>query len=39
MSYQEKAVGNQIIYVFGLAMLLVYLCWPASTKAGSRRCR
>ena len=26
MSYQEKLVGNQIIYVFGLGMLLVYLC-------------
>ena len=26
MSYQEKVVGNQIIYVFGLGMLLVYLC-------------
>jgi HAE1 family hydrophobic/amphiphilic exporter-1 len=26
MSYQEKAVGNQIVYVFGLGMLLVYLC-------------
>jgi HAE1 family hydrophobic/amphiphilic exporter-1 len=26
MSYQEKIVGNQIIYVFGLGMLLVYLC-------------
>jgi HAE1 family hydrophobic/amphiphilic exporter-1 len=25
MSYQEKAVGNQMYYVFGLAMLLVYL--------------
>src|SRR4051794_20356845 len=25
MSYQEKVVGNQIYYVFGLAMLLVYL--------------
>ncbi len=25
MSYQEKVVGNQIVYVFGLAMLLVYL--------------
>ena len=25
MSYQEKAVGSQIYYVFGLAMLLVYL--------------
>ncbi|MFG1417347.1 efflux RND transporter permease subunit [Xanthobacter sp. V0B-10] len=24
MSYQEKAVGNQIYYVFGLAVLLVY---------------
>ena len=26
MSYQEKIVGNQIVYVFGLGMLLVYLC-------------
>jgi HAE1 family hydrophobic/amphiphilic exporter-1 len=26
MSYQEKQVGNQIVYVFGFAMLLVYLC-------------
>src|SRR6202041_320275 len=26
MSYQEKVVGGQIIYVFGLGMLLVYLC-------------
>ncbi|MBN9041410.1 MAG: transporter [Rhizobiales bacterium 62-47] len=25
MSYQEKSVGNQIYYVFGLALLLVYL--------------
>ena len=25
MSYQEKAVGNQLYWVFGLAMLLVYL--------------
>jgi HAE1 family hydrophobic/amphiphilic exporter-1 len=25
MSYQEKIVGNQMIYVFALAMLLVYL--------------
>ena len=25
MSYQEKVVGDQIYYVFGLAMLLVYL--------------
>ncbi len=24
MSYQEKAVGNQIYYVFALAVLLVY---------------
>ena len=24
MSYQEKAVGGQIYFVFGLAMLLVY---------------
>ena len=26
MSYQEKVVGNQIIYAFGLGLLLVYLC-------------
>ncbi len=26
MSYQEKAVGNQIIYAFGFGLLLVYLC-------------
>ncbi|MBV8091779.1 MAG: efflux RND transporter permease subunit, partial [Acetobacteraceae bacterium] len=26
MSYQEKAVGNQIYYALGLAILLVYLC-------------
>ncbi len=26
LSYQEKAVGGQIYIVFGLAMLLVYLC-------------
>ncbi len=26
MAYQEKAVGNQIIYAFGLGLLLVYLC-------------
>jgi hydrophobic/amphiphilic exporter-1 (mainly G- bacteria), HAE1 family len=26
MSYQEKAVGGQIFYVFGLGLLLVYLC-------------
>ncbi len=26
MSYQEKVVGNQIFYVFGLGLLLVYLC-------------
>jgi len=26
MSYQETIVGNQIVYVFGLAVLLVYLC-------------
>ena len=25
MSYQEKAVGNQMFYAFGLAILLVYL--------------
>ncbi len=26
MSYQETIVGNQIVFVFGLAILLVYLC-------------
>jgi hydrophobic/amphiphilic exporter-1 (mainly G- bacteria), HAE1 family len=26
MSYQEKVVGNQLYYAFGLAILLVYLC-------------
>jgi hydrophobic/amphiphilic exporter-1 (mainly G- bacteria), HAE1 family len=26
MSYQEKQVGNQIVYVFGFGLLLVYLC-------------
>ena len=26
MSYQENIVGNQMLYVFGLAILLVYLC-------------
>jgi hydrophobic/amphiphilic exporter-1 (mainly G- bacteria), HAE1 family len=26
MSFQEKAVGNQIVYAFGLGLLLVYLC-------------
>ena len=25
MSYQENLVGNQIYYIFALAMLLVYL--------------
>jgi HAE1 family hydrophobic/amphiphilic exporter-1 len=29
MSYQEKAAGNQIIYAFGLALLLVYLVLSA----------
>ena len=26
MSYQENIVGNQMLYVFALAILLVYLC-------------
>ncbi len=26
MSFQEKLVGNQLLYVFALAILLVYLC-------------
>ena len=25
MSYQEKITGNQLYYVFGLSVLLVYL--------------
>jgi HAE1 family hydrophobic/amphiphilic exporter-1 len=29
MSYQEKAVGGQIYMVFGLGLLLVYLCLAA----------
>src|SRR5271169_6681059 len=29
MSYQEKAVGSQIYYVFGLALLLVYFVLAA----------
>jgi hydrophobic/amphiphilic exporter-1 (mainly G- bacteria), HAE1 family len=29
MSYQEKLVGNQIVYVFGLSLLLVYLVLAA----------
>jgi HAE1 family hydrophobic/amphiphilic exporter-1 len=34
MSYQEKIVGGQMFVVFSLALLLVYLCWPANTEAG-----
>ena len=26
MAYQEKVTGNQIVYAFGLGLLLVYLC-------------
>src|SRR6202035_4058899 len=26
VSYQENIVGNQLLYVFALAILLVYLC-------------
>ncbi|UYN94634.1 MAG: efflux RND transporter permease subunit [Enhydrobacter sp.] len=26
MSYQEKLVGPQLVYIFGLAIVLVYLC-------------
>jgi HAE1 family hydrophobic/amphiphilic exporter-1 len=29
MSYQEKITGNQLYYVFGLSVLLVYLCLAA----------
>ena len=35
MSYQEKIVGSEAIYVFALAVLLVYLVLVCrSTKAG-----
>jgi HAE1 family hydrophobic/amphiphilic exporter-1 len=26
MSFQEKLTGNQLYYLFGLSVLLVYLC-------------
>ena len=39
MSYQEKAVGSQIYYVFGSACCWCICAWPASTKVGSLRCR
>ena len=26
MSFQEKLTGNQLYYLFGLSILLVYLC-------------
>jgi hydrophobic/amphiphilic exporter-1 (mainly G- bacteria), HAE1 family len=29
MSYQEQITGNQLYYVFGLSLLLVYLCLAA----------
>ncbi len=29
MSYQEKLTGNQLYYLFGLSVLLVYLCLAA----------
>ena len=40
MSYQEKIVGDQIYYVFGLAHAAgLSRASPGSTKAGSRRSR
>ena len=39
LSYQEKLVGGQIVYVMALAMLLVYLVSPGSTRVGTRRSR
>ena len=39
MSYQEKIVGHQIYYVFGLAILLVYLCLAGQYESWSRRSR
>ena len=35
MSYQEKQVGNQALYVFGLAVLLVYLVLAAQYESWS----
>ena len=37
MSYQEKIVGNQIYYVFALAMRWSISCWLDNTRAGTRR--
>ena len=37
MSYQEKVVGQQIYYVFALALLWSISFWPASMRAGSCR--
>ena len=46
MSYQENLVGSQLMYVFALAILLVYLClagqyesWIAAARRSSSRCR
>ena len=45
MSYQEKLTGNQLYYLFGLSVLLVYLCLAGQYEswilplAVLRRCR
>ena len=39
MSFQEKLVGNQAIYVFAIASLMVFLVLPPSTRAGPTRRR
>jgi multidrug efflux pump subunit AcrB len=39
MSYQEKVVGGQIYWAFGLACCWSISCWPDNMKAGTRRSR
>lgn len=42
MSYQEKLTDNQLYYLFGLSVVLVYLVLRGSMKVGfyrSRCCR
>ena len=39
MSYQEKVVGGQIYWAFGLALLLVYLVLAGQYESWSRRSR
>ena len=39
LTYQDILSGNTMIYVFPLCVLLVFRCWPPSTKAGPCRWR